>query len=282
MPIGGGTAKTLVPRKLVTSVRFSPDGRFVVAATADGRCASGALPAGASWRVAPASARIFRRAPRSATTDGFSSQGVIRVGETGSGASLTDGWPGVDEARRRRRPDRARRECTRRRRSNGSLGSSPTRLSIPSPISQPLYLRPPGKALCRDGQRGRHDGRRGAGRWAAEAAGRRSSASGAESRRRSWCGRGALAAIRDIYGDEPGVILADSAAARPSAATAASSPAQTRTRRRAGLSAEERRAPAEPPPQPPRFPGEVMNDLYPLPSRSRLAGRDRHSEPGAQ
>ena len=93
VPIGGGTAKTLVPRKLVTSVRFSPDGRFVVAATADGRCASGALPAGASWRVAPASARIFS-APRSATTDGFSSQGVIRVGETGSGASLTDGLAG--------------------------------------------------------------------------------------------------------------------------------------------------------------------------------------------
>ena len=93
VPIGGGTAKTLVPRKLVTSVRFEPDGRFVVAATADGGCASGALPAGASWRVAPASARIFS-APRSATTDGFSSQGVIRVGETGPGASLTDGLAG--------------------------------------------------------------------------------------------------------------------------------------------------------------------------------------------
>ena len=55
MPIGGGTAKTLVPRKLVTSVRFSPDGRFVVAATADGRVRLWRV---AGWRELASRARV--------------------------------------------------------------------------------------------------------------------------------------------------------------------------------------------------------------------------------
>ena len=55
VPIGGGTAKTLVPRKLVTSVRFSPDGRFVVAATADGRVRVWRV---AGWRELASRARV--------------------------------------------------------------------------------------------------------------------------------------------------------------------------------------------------------------------------------